>query len=247
MQLVLSQLNSVPGVVGSMLCDNQGQVLAQVFPSLFDVSMLSQAARVLAESSVDLETVTGSVRLLDLRFDDARIVVRPLTRATILFLCSASINLQPLAISTSVAAPKIERILAGVSGAGSSGLGLVVPGPGSSGIAAATPVVAANISGLGWSTPDGLTPPPSPLPPQLHVAPPAPEVSEVSEVSELFATLEKIDAIIARRGLDKFKVRGAIAMKAGFGLGSIDADTPNNPQKLASLRAAAAAVLGEKM
>jgi predicted regulator of Ras-like GTPase activity (Roadblock/LC7/MglB family) len=247
MQMVLAQLNSVPGVVGSMVCDNQGQVIAHVFPSLFDASMLTQAARVLADSTAGLETVTGSVRLLDLRFDDARIVVRPLSRATLLFLCSASINLQPLAISTSVAAPKIERILAGGSAAGSSGLGLVVPGPGSSGIAAATPVVAANISGLGWSTPDGHTPPPSPLPPQLQLAPPAPEVSEISEVSELFTTLEKIDAIIARRGLDKFKVRGAIAMKAGFGLGSIDADSPNDPRKLASLKAAAAAVLGEKV
>lgn len=282
MQMLLSQLNSVPGVVGSMVCDSQGQVLAHVFPSLFDVGMLAQAARVLAESGEGLDRATGSVRLLDFRYDDARIIVRPIAKGTLVFLCAASVNLQPLAISTSVVAPKIERVLAG-GAPGHSGIAPltqsgITPAPGNSGLAAAMPVVLPNLSNLGWSTPDPLTPPPTPAPPFLVpppappfmvppsappfmvpppappslVPPPAPTLQiaptpPAPEVSQLFITLEKIDAVIARRGLDRFKTRGAIAMKAGFGLGAIDADSPNDPQKLASLRAAAAAVLGEKV
>ncbi len=262
MQMLLAQLNSVHGVVGSLVCDAEGQMVAHAFPSLFDAGMLAQAARVLSESAAPLETATGSVRLLDLRYDDARIVIRPLAHGTLLFLCAVTVNLQPLAISTSVVAPKIDRLLSGASPAGQSGLYAAPPTLGSSGLASATAVVLPNLSGLGWSMPDSRTPPPGPPPAQLFIPPPdpvrapapapapAPEVSDVSEVrevSEVYTTLEKIDAVIARRGLDRFKTRGAIAMKAGFGLGAIDADSPDDPQKLKSLRAAAAAVLGEKV
>ena len=50
---------------------------------------------------------------------------------------------------------------------------------------------------------------------------------------------------IARRRLDRFKVRGEIAISAGFGLAFIDSETPDDPVKLAKLKVAATAILGE--
>ena len=191
METVLGQLNSVPGVIGSLVCGSEGQVLAQAFPATFDAATLAEAARALAESAAGLATVTGDVRMLDLRCASARIVARPIAGASLLFLCAPGMNLQPLAISASVVAPKLEKLVS----------------------ARAAPGGAAGPSAAGGGA--------------------------------LWALVQRIDAVIERKRLDAFKVRGAIALKAGFGLGFIDAETPDDPDKLSKLRAAAAAVLGQ--
>jgi predicted regulator of Ras-like GTPase activity (Roadblock/LC7/MglB family) len=189
-ETLLGQLNAVPGVVGSLLYGGDGQLLAQAFPPAFDAASLSGAAQAAAEGLAGLAPATGEGRMLDLRCANARIVARPIAGANLLFLCAPGTNLQPLAISTSVVAPRLEKLVAARAAAG--------------------------------STPAATRP---------HC--------------RLFATVQRIEAIIAKKRLDAFKVRGAIAMKAGFGLGFIDAETPDDPEKLANLRAAASAVLGE--
>lgn len=112
MKTVLNQLNAVPGVVGSMVCDADGALVANAFPPLFDEGALADAARVLADGALGLETVTGKVTTVDLRFADARIVLRPMAAAHLVLLCAAQTNLQLLNISTSVAVPKLERLVA---------------------------------------------------------------------------------------------------------------------------------------
>jgi predicted regulator of Ras-like GTPase activity (Roadblock/LC7/MglB family) len=194
MQALLNHLNAVPGVIGTLVCGPDGQLIADAFPPIFEEALLADVAKTVAESTVGLATITGPVRLLDLRHANARIVARPVAGATLLFLCSPSMSLQPLEISASVAAPKLEKLVA----AGST----AAPG--------AAPARAAT----GGS---------------LH------------------ALVQRIDAVIERRKLDPFDTRGAIALQAGFGLGFIDAETPDDAEKLSRLRAAASAVLGESV
>ncbi len=193
MQTLLTQLNTIPGVVGTLVCGADGKLLAQAFPSVFDGSTVADVAKTLAQSTAGLGTVSGTVRMLDLRYANARIVVRPVAGANLLFLCSPSVNLQPLAISASVAAAKLEELVAERSATG--------PGAGAPGATRAPP-------------------------------------------GELYATVQRINAFIERKKLDPFKTRGEIAIRAGFGLGFIDADTADDPEKLSKLKAAATAVLG---
>jgi predicted regulator of Ras-like GTPase activity (Roadblock/LC7/MglB family) len=112
MQSVLAQLVTVPGVVGGMVYDADGTLLSKTFPPLFDDALLENAARVLVDGAAGLETVTGKVGMLDMRFAEARIVVRPMAGAHLVLLCAAQTNLQLLNISASVAVPKIERLVA---------------------------------------------------------------------------------------------------------------------------------------
>ena len=112
MESVLAQLITVPGVVGGMIYDTEGTLLSKTFPPLFDDALLANAARVLVDGTAGLETVTGKVGMLDMRFADARIVVRPMTGAHLVLLCAAQTNLQLLNISPSVAVPKLERLVA---------------------------------------------------------------------------------------------------------------------------------------
>ena len=65
------------------------------------------------------------------------------------------------------------------------------------------------------------------------------------EGGELYRTVQKIDERLLGSGADRFKLRGQIAMKAGVSLDLVDADTPDDPERLQKLKAAAAAVLGK--
>ncbi len=196
MQTLLDHLNAVPGVVGSLVCGSDGQLLAHAFPPVFDEALLADVAKTVAESTGGLATLTGPVKMLDLRHAKARILVRPAAGATLLFLCNPAMNVQPLEISTSIAVPKLEKL-----------------------VAQRTAVAAAPA-----------------VPTPAHGA---------AQPGKLFAVVQKINAAIQRKKLDPFATRGEIAMKAGFGLGFIDADTPDDAEKLSKLRSAASAVLGE--
>jgi predicted regulator of Ras-like GTPase activity (Roadblock/LC7/MglB family) len=196
MQTLLNHLNAVPGVIGTLVCGSDGQLIANAFPPIFEEALLADVAKTVAESTVGLATITGAVRMLDLRHANARIVARPVAGATMLFLCSPSMSLQPLEISASVAAPKLEQLVAARSAPGSA---------------------------------------PSAAP------------ARAAEGGNLHALVQRINAVIERRKLDPFDTRGAIALQAGFGLGFIDAETPDDPEKLSRLRTAASAVLGESV
>jgi predicted regulator of Ras-like GTPase activity (Roadblock/LC7/MglB family) len=192
MQTLLGQLNAVPGVLGTLVCGADGRLLAHAFPPVFDQAALADVAKTLADGAAGLGTITGPVRMLDLRHANARIVARPVTGATLLFLCAPSMSLQPLDISAAIATPKLEKLVADGAAAAPAPRGGVAPGGG-----------------------------------KLH------------------ALVQRINRIIERKRLDPFTARGEIAMKAGFGLGFIDAATPDDPDKLSRLKAAASAVLGE--
>jgi predicted regulator of Ras-like GTPase activity (Roadblock/LC7/MglB family) len=187
MRTVLTQLNAVPGVIGSLLCGADGKLLAQVFPPALDPSALMDAAKAVAEGAAGMETVTGAVHMMDLRYGNARLLARTIGGAHLLFLCAPAMNVQPLSISLAVAAPKLEKLLAAR----------------------------------------------------------APAADRQAPTSQLHEIVQRIEATIQRRKLDPFKTRGEIALHAGFGLGFIDADTPDEPEKVSRLKAAATAVLGE--
>jgi len=66
-------------------------------------------------------------------------------------------------------------------------------------------------------------------------------------VGRLFQTVQRIDDVIALKGLDESETKGLIGMKAGFFLIIIGPDTPDDPEKLASLEQAAEEILGQSI
>lgn len=66
-------------------------------------------------------------------------------------------------------------------------------------------------------------------------------------MGELYQTIQRIEQVIARRSLQPFRIKGLIALKAGFSLALIDDGTPDDAEKVASLRRAAQDVLGEPL
>ena len=111
MLAVLQQLNAVPGVMGSLVCDDDGGLLVHSFPPLFDQGMLKDAASQVGECLAGLTAMDERLGMVDLRFQESRILVRPLSRRLLLLFCQKSVNLQYLNITLRVASKKLERLL----------------------------------------------------------------------------------------------------------------------------------------
>lgn len=109
MQTIMLGLKSVAGVMGSMLSDEKGNVLAHSFPAIFDQSTLNDVAVLINDNSLGLQEVTGGVKLFDIRTGLGRIIVKPLPRMVITVLCETTINVQLLSISLNVVAKKLEK------------------------------------------------------------------------------------------------------------------------------------------
>jgi hypothetical protein len=61
----------------------------------------------------------------------------------------------------------------------------------------------------------------------------------------LYETVRRIEGVIEKKGLPLYKTRGLIGLRAGFLLGMVTPDTPDDPLRIAALTAAARDVLGE--
>jgi predicted regulator of Ras-like GTPase activity (Roadblock/LC7/MglB family) len=111
MQATLQSLHTVPGVIGGLLSDDDGNVLAHSFPPVFDLPALQGVCSNLNFNLHGLMDATGGVKLLDLRFDHGRVIIRSLQSQVLLLLCEQSVNLQLLTISVNVAIRKIEKLI----------------------------------------------------------------------------------------------------------------------------------------
>lgn len=69
-------------------------------------------------------------------------------------------------------------------------------------------------------------------------------------MSQLYDAVQRVDELIRTSGKsdkERIQAKGQIAIKAGFMLASITEQSPENPEKLASLRAAVRSVLGQEL
>jgi predicted regulator of Ras-like GTPase activity (Roadblock/LC7/MglB family) len=110
MQTVLSHLSSLSGVVGSLVCDLDGQLAAQAFPAVFDVSTLQDMSRTLANGAAALDLSSETTGLLDFRFKDGRLLAKPFGRSMLVVFCTRGANVQFLILSITAAAAKLEKL-----------------------------------------------------------------------------------------------------------------------------------------
>ncbi len=110
MQALLEDMNSLPGVVGSLFCDAKQGVLCRAFPPSFEDAALSAVAAALSAATPELRGVTGAFGVLDMRYREARVVVRPAGEASLLVLCDKTANAQEVLAFAAVACKKLERL-----------------------------------------------------------------------------------------------------------------------------------------
>jgi phosphate transport system substrate-binding protein len=106
MQNLLSDINRIPGISGSMICDPDGRVLAEAAPPDIGGSVLLETARALAHGTAELEVVAGNISLIELHHGKKRIVARQIAGGTLLTVCEKDANPRQL---LSAVADVIER------------------------------------------------------------------------------------------------------------------------------------------
>jgi predicted regulator of Ras-like GTPase activity (Roadblock/LC7/MglB family) len=112
MQSIMLSLTSIPGVMGGMLSDERGAVLAHSFPPYFDEGTIKGAAELLQDNTVGLQDVTGGVKLFDIRCELGRLIIKTLPNKFVVVLCQPTVNVQLLFISLNVATKKLEKLSA---------------------------------------------------------------------------------------------------------------------------------------
>ncbi|MGB8931351.1 MAG: hypothetical protein WCC48_08930 [Anaeromyxobacteraceae bacterium] len=98
-QAALEQLAASPGVVGSMVFDASGGLVASAFPPVFDGSGLKQLAGGLVADAYFNEWLDGDKGALELQYADGQVVVRSLSGSWLLVLCTQRVNSQLLSMS----------------------------------------------------------------------------------------------------------------------------------------------------
>ncbi len=108
MKDILQHINSVDGVMGSALCSDRGEVLAHVFPPLFDEASLTAAASMVMEFSYGLQ-MTQSLDVFDFRYADGRVIVKAFPESFLILLCAANVNFHVLSITLNLAIKKLSE------------------------------------------------------------------------------------------------------------------------------------------
>lgn len=98
-EAALQQLAQVPGVVGGLVFEASGEVVASQFPPVFDRAGLEQLARQLAGDAYVQEWLSEEDTALDLRFGDGTALVRGMDGSWLLVLCTTQANPQLLSMS----------------------------------------------------------------------------------------------------------------------------------------------------
>lgn len=110
MQAVMLGLTTVPGVMGGMLSDERGNILAHSFPPYFDAGTIKGAAELFQDNTIGLQDITGGVKAFDIRFELGRLIIKTLPHMFIVVLCQPAVNIQLLYISLNVAIKKLEKL-----------------------------------------------------------------------------------------------------------------------------------------
>lgn len=112
MLTVLKNLHSVPGVLGCLLIDDNGNVIANTLPSIYDEASQKEISTKVTQHFEGLQDFTGGVVAFDMRFEHGRLIARKMSRYVLILLCQQTINVQLLQISLNVSIIKLEKLCA---------------------------------------------------------------------------------------------------------------------------------------
>jgi predicted regulator of Ras-like GTPase activity (Roadblock/LC7/MglB family) len=111
MKRVLDQINVQQGVIGSLVCDFEGGLLAKALSSDFAPGKIEAALLPLAEGVAGMEHSIGSIGMLEYRYSDHRVVIRRFDGGMLLLICSLNVNMQLISITINVAMKKLEKLI----------------------------------------------------------------------------------------------------------------------------------------
>lgn len=111
MRDMLQNINKVEGVIGCLISTADGEKTVHAFPPLFDGEHIRKISTTIANTIRQLP-VADTLELLEMRYQEGKIVTRKLRGGFLTLLCTNDVNMSLLNISLNVAKPKLEILLA---------------------------------------------------------------------------------------------------------------------------------------
>lgn len=106
----LAQINKTSGVLGSCICSRTGEIVANNMPDIYDWDALNQAATLVAESYLAVETIRDQISELDFVYEDYICIIRPVRDYLLCVICEADVKTPILKLSLNVAAKKLASL-----------------------------------------------------------------------------------------------------------------------------------------
>ena len=109
MRDILHQISSIPGIAGTLAYNGNAEILASEFPEIYEPDTLQSIASLLAGDIIILQDMVKQSGFLDLKFAGGRLIVKPCAGASILVLCTSSVNFQLLNLALTQAQRRMEK------------------------------------------------------------------------------------------------------------------------------------------
>lgn len=104
----LAEINSLKGVWGYFLCDNMGKILEREMPIVF-MKHLAMMGKEVTQVIGLLENLSKSPEILELLFEDGRVMIMSLKNFTVVVFCDPNVDMAMLRSEMNVVISEITR------------------------------------------------------------------------------------------------------------------------------------------
>jgi predicted regulator of Ras-like GTPase activity (Roadblock/LC7/MglB family) len=112
MEIILKDINAVAGVMGSYVCNGEGQILGSAMPARFDEPTLATIGRTIMQTVSGMESLRRrKVGDLVFVFQQGSVIVKNLGESCLFILCNRNINVPLLNLTANLVVKKLTEKL----------------------------------------------------------------------------------------------------------------------------------------
>ncbi len=107
METVLAEINGVPGVRGSFICDGHGEMIVSAVATGLNAA-LDGVGREVTQALAALEMVGEAKSELDFAYSRMRVLVQSLGKAVLIVLCEPEVDISLLRLTVNVVTTRLK-------------------------------------------------------------------------------------------------------------------------------------------
>ena len=98
----LQEINELPGVWGSLLCSNQGEIIQKLVPPALNKAILENISRNLLEMMNRMADELEGLNEVILHYEQRKVIAVDIQKALLVVVCTPSVDIPLLRMSTNV-------------------------------------------------------------------------------------------------------------------------------------------------
>ena len=111
MKRILESINKVEGVIGSVVVNDEGEILSSIMPDLYDEELISQAVSHLSRAVVWADVNGRTIKTLNTTYENGYLVLYKLKDGFLYVVCLREVQFPLMAMTADLAVRKIDKML----------------------------------------------------------------------------------------------------------------------------------------